>query len=167
MLRNVEFASKPEKVTIERRADVAVVTYADNIQSVTVEGEEHFTADLYTEEVQLTPDIDDRINGNFETFLNHAKNADREREAATVRAIRNRLLSESDAFVALDRFGITIPDNVTATTMLKALKDFFDGINALLAGDWAKYRQALRDLPQQEGFPYSIVWPEKPMNNNE
>ena len=60
MLRNVEFASKPEKVTIERHADVAVVTYADNIQSVTVEGEEHFTADLYTEEVQLTPDIEER-----------------------------------------------------------------------------------------------------------
>lgn len=24
------------------------------------------------------------------------------------------------------------------------------------------YRQALRDVPQQEGFPYAIVWPEKP-----
>lgn len=167
MLRNVEFASKPEKVTIERHADVAVVTYADNIQSVTVEGEEHFTADLYTEEVQLTPDIEERISGNFDVFLNHAKNTDREKEAATVRAIRNKLLSESDAFLALDRFGITIPDNITATTMLKALKDFFEGIKALLAGNWAKYRQALRDLPQQEGFPYVIIWPEKPMNNDD
>jgi hypothetical protein len=27
---------------------------------------------------------------------------------------------------------------------------------------WAAYRQALRDLPQQEGFPMSVVWPEKP-----
>lgn len=167
MLRNVEFASKPEKVTIERHADVAVVTYADNIQSVTIEGEEHFTADLYTEEVQLTPDIEERISGNFDVFLNHAKNTDREKEAATVRAIRNKLLSESDAFLALDRFGITIPDNITATTMLKALKDFFEGIKALLAGNWAKYRQALRDLPQQEGFPYVIIWPEKPMNNDD
>ena len=25
------------------------------------------------------------------------------------------------------------------------------------------YRQALRDVPQQEGFPYAIVWPEKPV----
>ena len=39
MLRNVEFASKPEKVTIERGEDAAIVTYADNIQEVTVEGE--------------------------------------------------------------------------------------------------------------------------------
>lgn len=25
---------------------------------------------------------------------------------------------------------------------------------------WAVYRQALRDLPQQEGFPGEVVWPE-------
>ena len=24
---------------------------------------------------------------------------------------------------------------------------------------WARYRQALRDLPQQEGFPGEVVWP--------
>ena len=24
---------------------------------------------------------------------------------------------------------------------------------------WADYRQALRDLPQQEGFPGKVVWP--------
>lgn len=27
---------------------------------------------------------------------------------------------------------------------------------------WAAYRQLLRDVPQQEGFPFNIVWPEKP-----
>jgi hypothetical protein len=27
---------------------------------------------------------------------------------------------------------------------------------------WTAYRQALRDMPQQEGFPTTIVWPEKP-----
>ena len=25
------------------------------------------------------------------------------------------------------------------------------------------YRQALRDIPQQEGFPLDVVWPEKPV----
>ena len=28
---------------------------------------------------------------------------------------------------------------------------------------WANYRQALRDLPDQDGFPWSITWPEKPV----
>jgi hypothetical protein len=27
---------------------------------------------------------------------------------------------------------------------------------------WATYRQALRDVPQQEGFPENIVWPTQP-----
>lgn len=27
---------------------------------------------------------------------------------------------------------------------------------------WAPYRQALRDVPGQEGFPYDVVWPQTP-----
>ena len=27
---------------------------------------------------------------------------------------------------------------------------------------WAAYRQALRDIPQQGGFPWDVVWPETP-----
>jgi len=27
---------------------------------------------------------------------------------------------------------------------------------------WATYRQALRDMPSQEGFPWNVQWPEKP-----
>lgn len=29
-------------------------------------------------------------------------------------------------------------------------------------GIWATYRQALRDIPQQIGFPTTITWPVKP-----
>ena len=28
--------------------------------------------------------------------------------------------------------------------------------------EWATYRQALRDVPDQVGFPYSVEWPTKP-----
>jgi hypothetical protein len=27
---------------------------------------------------------------------------------------------------------------------------------------WASYRQALRDITDQDGFPFSVVWPTKP-----
>lgn len=27
---------------------------------------------------------------------------------------------------------------------------------------WAAYRQALRDIPQQSGFPENVVWPTEP-----
>lgn len=28
--------------------------------------------------------------------------------------------------------------------------------------DWIEYRQALRDIPQQPGFPENIIWPVAP-----
>lgn len=31
------------------------------------------------------------------------------------------------------------------------------------AQEWLDYRQALRDIPQQEGFPVNVVWPVKPL----
>jgi len=30
------------------------------------------------------------------------------------------------------------------------------------ASTWLTYRQALRDIPAQEGFPHNVVWPTKP-----
>lgn len=30
------------------------------------------------------------------------------------------------------------------------------------AAAWAEYRQALRDVPEQEGFPETVIWPEAP-----
>lgn len=31
-----------------------------------------------------------------------------------------------------------------------------------LSPAWATYRQALRDITEQEGFPYSVEWPTEP-----
>lgn len=55
---------------------------------------------------------------------------------ADVRAERNRLLTECDWTQLAD-----VPE---------------------LAIKWMTYRQALRDIPQQEGFPENVIWPEKP-----
>lgn len=30
---------------------------------------------------------------------------------------------------------------------------------------WATYRQALRDIPEQEGYPFNVVWPTEPSQN--
>lgn len=34
----------------------------------------------------------------------------------------------------------------------------------LINSDWVEYRQALRDVPTQKGFPYKIKWPVSPSN---
>jgi len=53
-----------------------------------------------------------------------------------IRRHRNNLLSESD--------WTQIPDCTVDQTA------------------WATYRQALRDIPSQEGFPFNVTWPTKP-----
>jgi len=60
--------------------------------------------------------------------------------------------------MALDRLGLTVPSGSTFTSWLSFLR----GIGDVLKGGMAAYRQALRDLPEQEGFPYEITWPERP-----
>jgi hypothetical protein len=55
--------------------------------------------------------------------------------AEQVRAIRDMLLQESDQFALADR------------SMTDAM---------------ATYRQALRDITTQVGFPTEVIWPEKP-----
>ena len=87
---------------------------------------------------------------------------DEELAAALARMIRDKRLVESDGMLASDRWGINDPEEVSMTTILPAFKALADGLKQLLHSDWAAYRQALRDLPQQEGFPFVINWPEAP-----
>ena len=35
-----------------------------------------------------------------------------------------------------------------------------------LEPEWKEYRQALRDIPKQEGFPHDVKWPTDPDGNN-
>jgi hypothetical protein len=35
-------------------------------------------------------------------------------------------------------------------------------LNENIPGVWEVYRQALRDVPQQDGFPWNVTWPVKP-----
>lgn len=66
----------------------------------------------------------------------------REYMAATARNARNMLLAETDWTQGKD-----IPDSVSIK--------------------WAPYRQALRDVTLQDDFPFEVLWPEKPINNNQ
>ena len=58
-----------------------------------------------------------------------------EQAAANIRAYRNKLLATTD--------WMALSDNT-------------------LTPEWSDYRQALRNITEQEGFPYSVEWPEEP-----
>ena len=47
-------------------------------------------------------------------------------------------------------------DRLLSDTDWMALSD------STMTPEWATYRQALRDITGQSGFPYDVVWPTKP-----
>jgi hypothetical protein len=59
---------------------------------------------------------------------------------------------------------INLPRNVATTQLVES--DFSQTNDSVLSpakkAEWATYRQALRDVTAQSGFPYEINWPVKP-----
>ena len=82
--------------------------------------------------------------------------------AAFARKIRDKLLNETDSRVALDRFNISVPSGTSFTAWLSFLKS----LGEIITGAWAIYRQALRALPEQEGFPFNVTFPTPPEIEN-
>ena len=99
-----------------------------------------------------------RIDSNADAWLAKAQALCTSEAAAEARAKRNELLALSDSEVALDRLGLEVPSESGITAWL----GFLTKLGSVLAGNWASYRQQLRDLPQQPGFPFEIEWPDKP-----
>lgn len=83
--------------------------------------------------------------------------------AAFARKIRDKLLNETDSRVVLDRFNISVPSGTSFTAWLSFLKS----LGEIITGAWAIYRQALRDLPEQEGFPFNVTFPAPPEVEND
>ena len=85
----------------------------------------------------------DYISGNF-TEINECPDwkiqLEKEVLSLDVRLERNKLLSDTDHLIQSD-----YPISDEKKQEIKV------------------YRQALRDIPQQDGFPDNIVWPDKPV----
>ena len=102
--------------------------------------------------------LEARIAAGLEAWLSLAQAESYAAAAAAVREKRNELLADTDAMMALDRMGLNVPSGSTFSAWLA----FFKKLGEALLGAIPIYRQALRDIPQQAGFPYNVVWPEKP-----
>jgi len=105
-------------------------------------GVEQVDGKWYTKHILGPVFTDTTVDGVTTTALEHetAYKAQKDAEQAkSVRATRDTKLSESDWRV--------IKAAETATTLDAA---------------WATYRQALRDVTGQSGFPWTITWPDAP-----
>lgn len=160
-MQHTHFNSRPDPLEITKCGNgMALVRFRLNITDCTQDPED---PDFMAEEYSLTlPDsttLADRIRANWELYTQRAVGLDKEQMAALVRERRNRLLRESDAVVALDRLGLSIPEAITTFSSVKAV---FEALRNAATGPWAQYRQALRDIPAQPGFPYEVEFPEPP-----
>lgn len=141
MRAKTNYAAQPEAVEIvPGNAGQSLIMFRENIEEVTDgDGNVTYKADEYVLTVPTTTDIEARVAANQEAWLTRAKDADYEAVADEVRAERGRLLAASDWTQMPD--GALTPEEKAA---------------------WAVYRQALRDIPEQAGFPYDVSFPVKP-----
>jgi len=86
-----------------------------------------------TEDVIL--DTPTEVDGSWTQSYSVVQKSEEE-AAQNIRSRRNMLLSNSDW------------TQITDATVDKTA--------------WATYRQSLRDITSQDGFPYTVTWPDKP-----
>ncbi|MBQ8707966.1 MAG: hypothetical protein IJ523_08125 [Succinivibrionaceae bacterium] len=104
---------------------------------------------------QLRAEMDDVVQNAYNQAV---EDHDEQRAAELARMIRNRMLEQSDKEFSLDRLLPEAPSGASFTAWLSWLRD----LAAVVSNNWAVYRKALRDLTDQEGFPFNIVWPVPP-----
>lgn len=117
----------------------AAVLFFENVEEVVPSEERTYEYDQYRVEVPYRDTLNADIEVNYERWLQFAKDKECDVIGNEIRAERNRLLAESD---------------------------WTQGADSPLSNEqkaaWATYRQALRDVPEQPGFPYDVVWPTQP-----
>ena len=150
------YTERPERYEIKEAGDgMKTVCFRLNIEETESPEGAQYSADEYILCVSGTDKLGERIERNFQAWLEKAMKEDYEREAAKVRAQRDRLLAETDREMCLDRLGLEVPEGISFSEWLS----FFRKLGAAVSGEMARYRQELRDIPKQEGFPYSVVFP--------
>ena len=92
----------------------------------------------YELEMNYNPSLSAQITADYDTWLSKAKNAEKDTEAQKVRDYRDSLLNACD----LQHCN---PEKWTAMSDSEKLA-------------WATYKQSLRDIPTQDGFPYTVNW---------
>lgn len=157
-----ESSIRPTELEIERHGESAEVILRENIEKEERRRDgESETVYVYDEYRMCVPDRDNLqaiVSAARDKWLSAARRAEYDTLAAQIRAKRDRLLLESDASMCIDRMGLEIPEGATFSSWLSFLR----GLGRVLSGEWAAYRRALRDLPQQPGFPYDVEFPKAP-----
>ena len=145
----VSSVTMPEKpFQILRDKNNCTIEFYDNVKSVpTVDGVtgceiQSCDFEKYTLKETYSPGLSAEIEADYATWLQKAKDAELAVEAEKVRNYRDNLLNTCD----------TVYCNA----------ELWAAMTADQQQAWATYKQALRGVPAQEGFPYTVNWPVMP-----
>lgn len=127
----------------------------ENDEEITVYRYYEYIIKVYNREKE---ELIANVEANLEEWKQFAKDNFIKEKSAEIRAIRNKLLAESDQYFLLDRIGLQ--EKITTDNLLNTLYN-------VITGEWAQYRQALRDIPLQDKFPYEVDFPIKPTETKE
>lgn len=125
--------TKTNPLTIKTIDDKAILIFTENITEEQTEDGLLYSYDEYRLTVPNSATLEKRINANLAVWLAKAKQEEYDKLASEVRAKRNQLLADTDYTCLADR----------------------QPTDAMIV-----YRQALRDITKQKGFPYEVEWPE-------
>lgn len=148
----------------EQLGETNKVTFIDlssEKKEETTHEEETITEYVYDAyRIALAKDVD--IENNYDVLLKQAKEYEIEKLSEEIRQKRNELLKDSDKEMAFDRLGLELPTEINMTNIISTLIKFASTLSSVMTSDWAKYRQELRDITKQEGFPYDVTFPDIP-----
>lgn len=174
---NLKPTKKYEIENIDNNRCEVVFFDLDSIEEekrTTESGEEVvYKYNSYRQGMSYSEKLEAYLKENYTELLNKAKESVKDTLASEIRAIRDKLLEESDKDMAFDRLGVEFLDfdipSLSINNIYKFVKSLAETVKALgnifrniLNSDMAKYRQELRDITKQEGFPFNVVFPEKP-----
>lgn len=101
-----------------------------------------YQCNKYEIPVKLKNNLFAEISANYEDWLKEAKLISHEKECQKIRDYRDKLLNECDLKLCNAELWESMSENEKEK--------------------WKNYKQALRDLTLQEGFPYVVNIPKKP-----
>jgi hypothetical protein len=124
-----------------------IVFYTNIVSNAVVDGMtgqsvSSWDYEKYELEINYNPSLSAQIMADYNTWLSKAKDAEKGTEAQPVRDYRDSLLNNCD-------IKHCNPEKWTAMSDSEKLA-------------WATYKQSLRDIPTQDGFPYSVNWAAMP-----
>jgi len=117
----------------------AEILFTENVKEIIRKDSTEYEYDQYRLVVADRTTLNANIEANYDKWLQYAKDMEIDQIGGELRVKRTKLLAETDWTQSTDS-----PLPLTKKA------------------EWAAYRQALRDMPEQQEFPYDVRWPELP-----